>query len=134
MGELLPGKEIVKIAQQALEDKKAVDIAVFDVKKISEITDFYVVASGMSPPHLKALSAEIHHVLKEKGLYCHRRAGDIESGWLIMDYVDVVVHLFMPEVRQYYAIEDLWGKTRLPDRARRKSSPKKASPRKAPQA
>jgi ribosome-associated protein len=100
----------VALARQAIEDKKAANIAVYNVSKISEITDYYLVASGMSPPHLKALASEVQHVLKEKGLYCYRRAGDTDSGWMVLDYVDVVVHVFMPEMRQYYALEELWGK------------------------
>ncbi|MBA4386838.1 MAG: ribosome silencing factor [Verrucomicrobia bacterium] len=114
---------MVKIAQQALDDKKASDIVAFDVRKISEVTDFHVVATGLSTPHLKALASEVQHALKEKGVPSHRRAGDPESGWVVLDYVDVVIHVFMPDVRQYYALEDLWGKAKPQGRSRKKTSP-----------
>lgn len=107
-----------------MDGKKASNVAVYDVSKISEITDYYLVGSGMSPPHLKALAGEVQHVLKEKGLFCYRRAGDTDSGWIVLDYVDVVVHIFMPEMRQYYALEELWGKGMQPAVEQAQEKPK----------
>jgi ribosome-associated protein len=100
--------EIAEAAWLSLEDKKGSDIALLDVRGLSEVTDFCLLVSGTSPPHLKAMFEEIQHSLKAQGLHCYRRSGNPESGWLILDYVDVVIHMFLPEVRRYYAIEDLW--------------------------
>lgn len=73
------------------------------------MTDYYIVVTGGSPPHLKALFDEVQQVLKhEDGIHCYRRSGNAESGWLVLDYVDVVIHIFSRENREYYAIEDLW--------------------------
>lgn len=100
--------EIAEAARRSVEDKKGNDISLLDIRGLSEVADFYLLASGSSPPHLKAMFDEIQHALKGQGLYCYRRSGNPESGWLVLDYVDVVIHMFLPEVRRYYAIEDLW--------------------------
>lgn len=78
------------------------------MRGISGVTDFYLVASGSSPPHLKAMGEEIRHALKKKGVLCYRRSGNPEGGWLALDFIDVVIHIFSQESRRYYAIEDLW--------------------------
>ena len=97
-----------KKACRILDDKKGIDIAFFDVGKVSGVTDYFIVVSGTSPPHLKALFNELQHSLKQDDIRCFRRAGDPDSGWLVLDYVDVVIHIFSQEARQYYAIEEFW--------------------------
>lgn len=67
-----------------------------------------VIATGSSAPHLKALFSEVQHFLKQQGSPCYRRSGAPECGWMVVDFVDVVVHVFSPTARDYYAIEDLW--------------------------
>ncbi len=94
---------------EALESKKGERIAIFDMRGRSELTDAYVVVSGSSPPHLKALFNEVQHALKEKGVTCYRRSGDPECGWMVLDYVDVIIHIFLEDTRQYYAVETLWA-------------------------
>ena len=93
----------------ALEGKKGDDIAVLDVRNLSTITDYYVVVSGTSPPHLKAMFNEVQMTLKEKGVSCYRRTGAPESGWMVLDYIDVITHIFSKDARHYYAVEDLWA-------------------------
>jgi len=105
---VMKSEDIAKKACWILDDKKGSDIVIFDVQKVSGVTDYFVVVSGTSPPHLKALFNELQHSLKQEGVPCFRRAGDPESGWLVLDYIDVVIHVFSPEARQYYAIEELW--------------------------
>jgi ribosome-associated protein len=94
---------------EAIDDRKGIDPVVLNVKGISCITDLLVIATGSSPPHLKALGDEIEHALKQGGERCHHRSGSPESGWIVLDYVDMVVHLLSPEARAYYALEKLWG-------------------------
>jgi len=62
----------------------------------------------MSAPHIRALYEEVQHQLKQEGVPCYRRSGETEGGWMILDYVNVVVHLFVPDVREFYALETLW--------------------------
>lgn len=102
-------KEIAIAAAKALDEKMGADIRIFDVREKSSITDFTVVATGTSAPHLKALIAEVRRQMKDAGVMSYRTSGDAESGWVIVDYVDVVVHVFSPEARAYYAIEKLWA-------------------------
>lgn len=93
----------------ALESKKADAIRIFDVRGMSSVTDFYVVANGTSAPHLKALIAETQHRMKSLGVTAYRKSGEPDSGWVVVDYIHVVVHVFSPEARAYYAIEKLWS-------------------------
>ena len=73
------------------------------------MTDFYVVATGTSAPHLKALVSETQRRMKELGVASYRLSGEPDSGWVVVDYIHVVVHVFSPEARVYYGIEKLWA-------------------------
>ena len=99
-------KKIVGI----LEDKKGEDIQVFDVKGKSTLTDVIIVVSGNSGPHLKALAGAVQRAMKDIGDSGGRIAGDSESAWIVLDLYDVIVHVFLPEAREYYDIEALWRK------------------------
>lgn len=90
-----------KEASRALEDAKASDVKIYDMRSKSSLADFYIVATGTAAPHLKALVRQ----LPKKA---YRVSGDPESGWIVADYVDIVVHVFSPEARAYYALEKLW--------------------------
>ena len=85
---------------KALEDAKAADVRTYDVRGRSGLTDFFVVATGAAAPHLKALLKALPKA--------YRTSGDPESGWIVGDYVDVVVHVFSAEARAYYQLEKLW--------------------------
>lgn len=87
---------------QALEDAKGVDIKVYDVRGKSGLADYFVVATGAAAPHLKAL-------VKALPKKAYRVSGDPESGWIVADYIDVIVHVFSAEARAYYALEKLWA-------------------------
>ena len=99
----------------ALEDKLAENIKVFDVRGRSTVTDFYVVATGNSAPHLKALVSEAYRHMKNVKVKSYRSSGEPESGWMVMDFVDAVLHIFSREARAYYAIEKLWDGSDKPD-------------------
>ena len=86
----------------ALEEAKGVDVKVYDVRGKSGLADFFVVATGSAAPHLKAL-------VKALPKQAFRVSGDPESGWIVADFIDVVVHVFSREARAYYAIEKLWN-------------------------
>ena len=106
--------ELALEAAKALEERLGKDIRVLDVRGISNLTDYCVVASGTSAPHLKALTTEVQHSMKQRGIPA-RRSGLPESGWVVVDCLDAVIHIFAPEARVYYAIETLWkGATVVP--------------------
>ncbi len=106
---MIAEEQVQKIVH-ALEDRKGTDVKVYDVRGKSQLADFFVVATGAAAPHLKALIAESQAVMKDAGVMSYRTSGDPESGWIVVDYIDVVVHVFSPEARQYYALEKLWTK------------------------
>ena len=92
------------------DNKKAEDIVVLDVRKVSSITDYFVVATGTSEPHLRAVIDEITESLeKENGLRPRARDGSLQTAWVVLDYFDVIVHVMRADVRAHYKLEDLWG-------------------------
>ncbi len=103
-------EEQIKVVVSALADKKAVDVKTYDVRGVSGLCDAFVVATGTAAPHLKALVAGTQLAMKAAGVASYRTSGDPDSGWIVVDYVDVVVHVFTPEARAYYALEKLWEK------------------------
>ena len=97
----MTGEELSADLAKTLADNKATDVKVYDVRGKSGFTDFFVVATGAAAPHLKALVRELPKA--------QRISGDPESGWIVADYIDVVVHVFSAEARAYYALEKLWA-------------------------
>lgn len=100
-------EEECETIRRALEEKKAEDVACYDVRGRSGITDMTVVASATSAPHLRALAVAVERAMAAKGARV-RVSGDAESAWIVLDYSDAMVHLFLPEARRYYDIESLW--------------------------
>ena len=94
----------------ALDSKKGENIVVLRIAEVSSVADYMVLCSGLNNPHLRALADEVAKQLRQDvpPVAAHRRAGSVDSGWIVLDYVDVVVHLFTPQMRGYYALEQLW--------------------------
>jgi ribosome-associated protein len=91
-------------------DKKAVDIVALDLRGVAGYTDFFVIGSGNTDRQTKAIHDGIHIGLKnDHGLLPRRVEGLAEARWILMDYLDVVVHVFTPETRGFYRLESLWG-------------------------
>ena len=101
--------ELCREIRILLADKKAIDPMTLDVRGLSNVTDFFVIATATSPPHLRALAEDLEVTLKHRDSPVYRRSGEPESGWIVLDYVDVVVHVFSAEMREYYALEKLWA-------------------------
>jgi ribosome-associated protein len=104
--------DFVKEARNVLEEKKATNLKVMDLKEVSDSIDYFVIASGTSAPHLKALQNALERMMKNNGWRGYRKAGDPESGWVVMDYEYTMIHLFTPEVRAVYDLENLWQDAR----------------------
>jgi ribosome-associated protein len=98
------------LAAKTAEDNRGVDIVILDMRELTPVFDYFVLASGSSRRQLHAMSEEIDHALEDQ-MNDHRLGieGYEESRWILLDYGDVVIHLFEPEMREYYALEDLWG-------------------------
>ncbi|MGD0897907.1 MAG: ribosome silencing factor [Thermoguttaceae bacterium] len=100
-------------AARVAEENRGRDVVVLDLREMTSLFDYFVVASGTSHRQLHAMSEEIDRVLQtELGDRRLGLEGYQESRWILMDYGDLVVHLFEPELRAYYAIEDLWGQAK----------------------
>ena len=90
------------------DDKQAVDIVLLDIRDVSSFTDFFVIMSAGSRRQMDALSQDMQSELKQAGASLHHREGGLESGWLLLDFGDVVFHAFSAEGRQFYDLESLW--------------------------
>jgi ribosome-associated protein len=91
-------------------DRKAIDIRVLDLRGVVSYTDFFVVCSGNTERQTKAIHDAIYQHLKDDGRLLPRRTeGEREARWILLDYLDCVVHIFTPEARDYYRLEQLWG-------------------------
>src|SRR5262249_5496667 len=99
----------VRRAARAALDKKAVDLTVLDVQLVSTVTDYFLVCSGRSAPHVKTIAEAIRDELKTDGVRPLHAEGQAESGWVLLDYGDVLMHVFLEDTRAYYALERLWG-------------------------
>ena len=98
-----------QIAEYAA-DKKAIDVAELDLRGVLGYTDFFVVCSGNTDRQTKAIHDGIHQGLKkEHGLLPRRVEGLAEARWILMDYLDAVIHIFTPDARSFYRLEQLWG-------------------------
>jgi ribosome-associated protein len=90
-------------------DKRAVNVVVLDVQGLSSVTDYFLVCSGKSTTHLRTITDAIRDELKDAGIRLLHAEGTPESGWILLDYGDVLMHVFLEDTRIYYALERLWG-------------------------
>lgn len=103
-----PTIDVLKKCHKVLDDKKAEDLKVLDVRGKSPITNYFIIASATSAPHLKALAGELEKTLKELGIQSVGRDFNTSSGWVVVDAFDFMAHIFLPEQRGLYGIESLW--------------------------
>ena len=101
-------KEIVKIAYKALDDKKAEDIKIIDISGISVIADYFVIANGTNSSQVEAMVDEVTDTLAKQKIHAERIEGIRSSGWILMDFNDVVIHIFSREDRLFYDLERIW--------------------------
>lgn len=100
--------DIAKTVYKTMDAKKAVDIKVLSVEEITSIADYFVICTANSVPQSDAIVDEIERVLSQSGVHHKLVEGERKSGWLLMDYGDVVVHVFLKNERSYYDIERIW--------------------------
>lgn len=102
----------LQLAQRAAAlclDAKANDVLVLDVKGVSDVTDCFVIASGTSDAHVRGVADRVQRGLDTAGADAHHVEGLQQGRWVLLDYVDVVVHIFHPRLREFYQLERLWG-------------------------
>jgi len=111
ISQLPPVLERVMAAAKVAEDNKGYDIVILDVRELTKSFDYFLIVSGSSRRQLYAIGDEIQKKLaREIGDDCLSVSGHTEGKWIVIDYGDIIVHLFEPETRKYYALEELWGK------------------------
>ena len=93
----------------ALDEHKAIDVVVLDLRKVSDATDFFVIASGSSDVHVRTLAEGVVEAVSRDGQKPHHVEGVAAGRWALLDFVDVVVHVFHPTLRDYYQLERLWA-------------------------
>jgi ribosome-associated protein len=96
-------------AARAALDKRAGDLVVLDVQRVSSVTDYFLICSGKSTTHLETITDAIRAELRGEGVNVLHAEGVAESGWVLLDYGDVLMHVFLEDTRLYYALERLWG-------------------------
>ncbi len=102
--------ELLEKIVNILENKKAIDVKTIDIKEQTTIADYFVIASGTSSTHIKALADNVEEELKKENIYPNKIEGYNTAAWILMDYGDVVVHIFTQSEREDYKLEDLWNK------------------------
>lgn len=99
----------LRLVLQALADRKAVDPMVLDLRGLSEAADYFVIVSGTSDTHVRGMAEHLLDVLGPQGIRPHHIEGLPQGRWVLLDYVDFVVHVFHPELREFYQLERLWA-------------------------
>lgn len=107
---LLESLEIARQAVEAAGEKQAGDISLLDVREVCTFASYFVICSGESGRQLQAIGDEIEQSLKKRGVRTLHQEGTPDSGWMLYDYGDVVVHVFSPEERDFYQFDELWHK------------------------
>jgi ribosome-associated protein len=106
----MDARKLALLCRELADNKKAENIVILDVRDLSSVTDYFVIASGTSEPHLRAILDEIVDRVREK---CDLRPraidGTLQTAWVVLDYFDVIVHLMRQDVRERYDLESLWG-------------------------
>lgn len=106
----MDSRKLALLCRELADNKKAEDLLVLDVRKLSSVTDFFVIASGTSEPHLRAIVDEITGKLREEHDVRPRAVdGSLPTAWVVLDFFDVIVHVMRADVRERYDLESLWG-------------------------
>jgi ribosome-associated protein len=106
----MDSRKLAQLCRELADNKKAEDLVVLDLRKLSTVTDYFVIASGTSEPHLRAISDEItERLIEEHDLRPRAVDGTLQTAWMVLDYFDVIVHVMRSDVRKRYDLEGLWS-------------------------
>lgn len=108
-------RKIATLAGEACEEKQGGDVVILDLRRLNTIASYFVIASGNSDRHVRAIADNVAERLEEKKIHTRHREGQEDARWMLLDYVDVIIHVFHHETRKFYNLERLWGHApRLP--------------------
>lgn len=123
----MDSRKLALLCRSLADNKKADDIVVLDVRDLSSVTDYFVIASGTSEPHLRAVVDEIQDDLREQhDIKPLAVDGTLHTGWIVLDFFDVIVHVMRKDLRERYDLETLWGDAPRV-KARKKAAQKQAA-------
>ncbi len=105
----ITSKKLAVLAGKLASDKKAINIKILDVSKLSSFTDYFVVCSAEVDVHMHSIAEYIIESLNQRGIRVWHNEGQRASRWILLDYVDVVIHIFLKEARSFYDLESLWA-------------------------
>ena len=107
--EVIDSREMALLIARAAQGKKAEDVVILDISKLSDIADYFVIASGTSGRQVKAIADEVSRTLEKEGVRIGHIEGYPRSSWILLDCGSVVAHIFYEEIRKFYSLERLWG-------------------------
>jgi len=105
----LESREFADQISELIFNKKGYDVLIMDLRNLASFTDYFIICSADSEVQVKAVADEIDKDLRGKGIKCWHREGYLGLTWVLLDYVDVVVHIFKKDAREFYSLEKLWG-------------------------
>jgi len=112
---LLEPAKLLKLVETSLDDDKADSVVIIDLAGKSSLTDYMIIASGTSQRHVSAMASNLRDKVKEGGVTGVTTEGEGQCDWVLIDAGDVIIHLFRPEVREFYNLEKMWGVSRPDD-------------------
>ena len=105
--------EIAKKIVEAVADKQASDIVLLDTKQVCSFAEYFIICSGETEPQIEAIRKAVDEVVKKEAITLHHCEGTADSGWMLLDLGEVIIHIFAPFEREYYQLERLWSKAPL---------------------
>jgi ribosome-associated protein len=110
--DLVESAHVARAAALAADDKKAKEVKILDIRSITTVSDYFVICSGTSSTHIRAIADNVEGMLSQQGLTLHHMEGYQNGRWILLDFGDIVVHVMHEEERQFYNLERLWGDAR----------------------
>ncbi len=107
--------EMIKVAYNALNEKKAFDIKILDIKEISSVADYFIIADGTNKNQVQAMCDCVQEAMAKSNFQTKSIEGYSEGGWILLDYYDIIVHIFSDEARHFYNIERIWSDGKIVD-------------------
>lgn len=127
----ITSRRLAHLAGEFALEKKAFDVKILDLRKLSSVCDFFVICSAHVDVHAKAIADSIMENLQRQGISSWHNEGYQACRWILLDYVDVVIHIFLPEVREFYSLEKLWGDAKTEELSEEKTAEENSKPKRA---
>ena len=104
----MSARKLAKLIVHSLEEKKAEDIRIIDISKISTIADYFIIANGTNRNQVQAMCNNVEHAMREAGAEMKNREGYANGGWILLDYYDIIIHVFSEKERSFYDLDHIW--------------------------